>query len=163
VNVEIVEYCSTTQANVGTGRRGAKRLTRWWKLPYLHRRLPIGRRTFAIKPNDVRLLVLRRRPLKCVVGSRRTSGGHAPIMWSGGLAVKLNKSRQLIQPIVPLAIDYASVLIFREFIVRIAVHPALARLGGCDHGMAGGICVLGGMAIRRIVATKRRPALLTGP
>ena len=28
--------------------------------------------------------------------------------------------------------------------------------------MAGGICVLGGVAIRRIVTTKRRPALLTG-
>ena len=42
----------------------------------------------------------------------------------------------------------AGMLIFRERIVRIAVDPTFAGLGGCDHRMSAGVRVFAGVLIR---------------
>src|SRR5678815_2926894 len=48
-------------------------------------------------------------------------------------------------------------------IVRVAVEPALPRLGRRDHWMLAAARVLGGVAVRRVVAASGRAALLAGP
>src|ERR1700730_3812876 len=49
---------------------------------------------------------------------------------------------------------------FRELVVRIAIQPTLTPLCGCDDGMSGRVGVLPGVAVRGVVATQRRSALL---
>ena len=49
-----------------------------------------------------------------------------------------------------------------KLVVRIAVEPALARLGRRNDRMPGRAGVLRGMAVRRVVATVCAAALLTG-
>ena len=49
-----------------------------------------------------------------------------------------------------------------KLVIRIAVEPALPRLGRRDDRMPGRARVLRGMAVRRVVATVRAAALLTG-
>src|SRR5260370_27699449 len=51
---------------------------------------------------------------------------------------------------------------FRELVVRIAIQPTLTPLRGCDDGMARRVGVFPGVAVRGVVATKRRSALLAG-
>src|SRR5262249_51639730 len=48
-------------------------------------------------------------------------------------------------------------------VVGIAVKPALTRLRGGDHGMIRRLRVLRRVAVRRVVAAARAPALLAGP
>src|SRR5262249_36316490 len=50
-----------------------------------------------------------------------------------------------------------------EEVGGIAVGPALGRLGGGDHRVPAGVRVLGGMAVRRVVAAPRDAASLAGP
>lgn len=47
-------------------------------------------------------------------------------------------------------------------LVNIAIQPALAGFGGSDDGMAGDLCVAGGVSVRRTVATMRLAAFLAG-
>src|SRR4029077_12577231 len=51
--------------------------------------------------------------------------------------------------------------ILRKGVVWIAVQPALPRLCRCDHGMLARLRVLGCVAVRRVITTTRRAALLT--
>jgi len=58
-------------------------------------------------------------------------------------------------------IIFRVILIFLKSIVRIAVQPALARLGGSNNGMTRGVRVLGGVTISGVIATKCHAAFLT--
>lgn len=53
--------------------------------------------------------------------------------------------------------------ILRECFIRIAEKPALSGFCRGHHGMSARLCVSGGVAIGRAVATQRRAAGLTGP
>jgi hypothetical protein len=53
--------------------------------------------------------------------------------------------------------------IFRERIVRIAVEPAFAWLGGGNHRMSTGARVFAGVLIGRAVAAQRNSARLARP
>src|SRR5262245_27306058 len=56
-----------------------------------------------------------------------------------------------------------SASIFRKGVVRITIQPALSRLRRCNYRMFARARVLGGVAVRRVVAATRRAAFLTGP
>src|SRR4029078_7100544 len=57
--------------------------------------------------------------------------------------------------------DWASrASIFHERLVRIAIQPALTRLGRSEHGLTGRWRVFGRMTVRRVVAAPRPAALL---
>src|SRR2546423_14256005 len=59
-----------------------------------------------------------------------------------------------------LASEHWSIL--GERFVRVTKQPALAVFTGSDHWMAGRVCVLTGVSVRRAVAASSAPALLTG-
>src|SRR5437588_4508340 len=59
--------------------------------------------------------------------------------------------------------DQLRVSVLDERVIRVAIKPAFAGLGGGDHGMSGGVRVFGGVLVRRAVAAKGRAAGLAGP
>jgi hypothetical protein len=48
-------------------------------------------------------------------------------------------------------------------LINVTIQPAFARLRGGDDGMASGVRVFAGVAIRRAIATERDAAFLAGP
>src|SRR5438874_28257 len=59
--------------------------------------------------------------------------------------------------------DQLRVSVLDERVIRVAIKPAFAGLGGGDHGMPAGVGVFGGVFVRRAVAAKGRAAGLATP
>jgi len=55
------------------------------------------------------------------------------------------------------------ILIFRKGVVRITVQPALARLGGSNDRMLGGMRMFAGVLVWRAVTAERDTTCLAGP
>ena len=63
----------------------------------------------------------------------------------------------------PKCLRIEGLSIFREFVVRVVIQPALAGFRRGDHRVTAGARVLGRVAVRRVVAAQRGPAVLTCP
>ncbi len=79
-----------------------------------------------------------------------------------GSSMSRKNSQARFTAVVPrVTIEVARYL--GERVVREAIHPALAGLGGRDHGMVARSGVRAGVALGRVVAAERRAALLARP